>query len=168
MNKGQLFSIDLLFGVILLIFGTGLLLGAAEINTYNQKQQINHDEIMEKTILAAQVITNSSEWDCNFDGTHAAYSLNRDKFLSTFGNTLEKIKQKANLIDYNIRINLGEEIIYDNIITSKELIVFDLNVLTCTNTTDFNMLKKCMDMPNGPACYSNNIRKEIFRLMVAK
>jgi hypothetical protein len=164
MNKGQLFSIDLLFGVIILIFGIGLLISAAEINTYNQKQENNYTELVNKTILATQVITNSIDWDCNFDKTHAAYSINKDKFLATPGNT---IKEKANLIDYNIRITIGElPPIYDEIINSKDAIVYELEILTCNNTTDFNMLKNCMS--TNSTCYNESIKKEIFKLMVAK
>lgn len=166
MNKGQIFSIDLLFAVILLIFAIGILISAAEINSYNQKQELEHKEITQKTILGAQVITNSTEWDCNFDGAHAAYSLNIDKFLSN-ENNIEKIKQKANLLDFNIRINFGELApVYDEIITTENTIVYELNILTCTNSTDFNMLKKCMT--TNETCFDNFIKKETFKLMVAK
>lgn len=167
MNKGQIFSIDLLFGVILLLFGIGILISAAEINSYNQKQENTHNELVTKTILAAQVITNSTEWDCNFDGTHAAYSLNKDKFLAESGNTIIKIKEKANLMDYNIRITLGElPPLYDELTDSKDAIVYKLDVLTCNNTTDFNMLKKCMS--TDLSCYNNFIKKETFELRVSK
>lgn len=167
MSKGQIFSIDLLFGVILLLFGIGVLINAAEINSYNQKQENTYEELVTKTILAAQVITNSAEWDCNFDETHAAYSLNKDKFLAASGNTIMNIKEKANLLDYNIRITLGEQpSLYDEIINSKDAIVYDLNILTCNNTTDFNRLRKCMNTNSN--CYDNFIKKEKFTLMVAK
>jgi len=166
-NKGQIFSIDLLFAVILLIFAIGLLLGAAEINNYNQKQQNMNAELIQKTIIGAQVITNSSEWDCNLDNTHAAYSLNLDKFKSTSGNTIEKIKQKANLTDYNIKIVIGELTLYEeNLLNLKNAISFDLNILTCTNSTNFNMLKNCMS--TNYSCYSEIIKKEKFTLVVAK
>lgn len=165
MNKGQLFSIDLLFGVILLLFGVGVLIGAAEMNMYNQKEQIIHNELVEKTILGAQVITNAQEWDCNFDNTHAAYSLNTDKFFDA-ANTIEKIKQKTNLVDYNIRITLGETIAYDDVMTPKNAIAYDLNILTCTNDTNFSMLKNCMTTNSD--CYTEFIKKETLRLMVTK
>ncbi len=167
MNRGQIFSIDLLFGVIILLLGIGILLGAVEINTYNQKQQIAQENINQKTILAAQVITNSTEWDCNFDQFHAAYSINRDKFGNeTLGNTLAKLKEKTTLMDYNIKLILGTDIIYDEISNSNNIVVFDLNVLTCKNTTDFNMLKNCVI--TSSICYDQNIKKETLRLMVAK
>lgn len=166
-NKGQIFSIDLLFGVILLLFGIGILIGAAEINNYNQKQQMNHEELVQKAILGAEIITNAKEWDCNFDGTHAAYSLNKNTFAIDAGNTIEQIKEKANLRDYNLRIMINQNIIYDEIVNYKDAIVFDLNIVTCTNnTTDFEMLRNCMN--SKTACFDGNINKEIFSLMVAK
>lgn len=167
MNKGQLFSIDLLFGVILLLFGIGILISAAEINSYNQKQENNYNELLTKTILASQVITNSTEWDCNFGETHAAYSLNKDKFSIAFGNTTTKIKEKANLLDYNIKITIGDTPpLYEELINSKDVVVYTLDILTCNNTTDFNMLKKCMSADS--TCYNSFIKKETFKLMVAK
>lgn len=141
-------------------------MGAAEINYYNQKQQINHENLAEQAILGSQIITNASEWDCNFDGIHAAYSINKNKFLTDSGNTIEKIKQKANLTDYNIRVMLNQTIVYDDIITYKDAIVFDLNILTCINPNEFSKLKNCMT--SEPGCFDGNLNKEIFSLMVAK
>ena len=165
MSKGQLFSTDLLFGVVLLIFGLGILIGAAEMNMYNQKQELTQNELINKTILAAQIITNSNEWDCNFDTTHAAYSINKNKFYEP-NFTIENIKQKTNLVDYNIRIVIGEEVIYNEIQNQKNVIAYDLNILTCNNSTTFNMLKYCMN--TGANCYNNDIKKEVLSLMVAK
>ena len=79
---------------------------------------------------------------------------------------MAKLKEKTNLVDYNIRLLLGNDIIYNEISNSNNIVVFDLNVLTCKNTTDFNMLKNCVI--TSSICYDGNIKKETLRLMVAK
>ena len=166
MNKGQIFSIDMLFAIILLIFSIGIIIGSAEINTYNQKQQINQNNLITKTIIGAEVITNSNEWKCDLNNTHLPYSINMNKFNTT-NFPLEKIKEKANLTTYNIRISINNEIIYnENIEENKDLIVHELEILTCTNQTTFNELKECIDKNEN--CPNELISKKIFKLEVAK
>ncbi|MFA7133773.1 MAG: hypothetical protein WC122_02230 [archaeon] len=165
MNKGQIFSIDLLFAIVLIIFAIGVLIGSAEINNYNQKQQIIKNNLITKTIIGAEVLTNSSEWNCDLNNTHPAYSINTDLFnLNNF--TLNEIKTKANLIDYNIRISLNDEILYEDIEENKDAIIHELDILSCTNQTTFNELKECIDKNEN--CPNELINKKIFKLEVAK
>lgn len=167
MNKGQIFSIDMLFGIIVLIFGVGLLIGAAELNFYNSRQTLEHNELIQKAIIGAEVITNYKEWDCNLTNTHPAYSINKDKLRLK---TISEIKQKANLTEYNIRITIDEEILFTDsqIQEASNLTAFDLNILTCNDSADFNSLRNCII--EGEICSSidQNIKNSIFKIEVAK
>jgi hypothetical protein len=163
MNKGQIFSIDMLFGMIVLILGVGVLLGAAEINFYNFSQQIRHDELVQKTITGAQVITNSKYFGCKFGEANTAYSINYDTIRSI---TLEQLKEKANLLDYNIRLTVSGEVLFDDIENSKNLVGVDLDILHCTNYATFNGLKECLT--SNPTCGNGDVKKTTFRLEVAK
>lgn len=169
MNKGQIFSTDLLFGLILVVFGIGVLIGSAEINTYNQQQQINHSSLVKKTITGAEIITNSIEWDCDFNQTHVAYSINTTKF-NPKNFSLEEIKTKTNLVDYNIRIMIDEEVIYEDIESATyNMLGQELKIITCTNETKFNELKECII--NGEEICLNEtttINNKILKLEVAK
>lgn len=165
MHKGQIFSLDVLFAIVILIFGVGLLIGAAEINFYNYRQALEYKELVQKTITGAQVIANSEKWDCNFSNFHSAYSINKDKFQTT---TIKEIKTKTNLTDYNIRISIGDEMIYSDLLSTTNLVVIDLNILACNNFANFSMLKKCMDL--GEICNNEdqNIEKTILRVEAGK
>lgn len=165
MHKGQVFSVDMLFGIILLIFGIGILIGAAEINFYNYRETLEQKEILQKAIIGAQIFSNSEELDCYFSDMHLPYSINREKLVLM---DIEGIKQKTNLTDYKIQISINEEVIFSDTDSTTDLIAIDLNILTCNNYADFNMLKACMT--KNERCYAPdaNISESKLKIEVAK
>ncbi len=168
MHKGQIFSTDFLFGMILVILGVGLLLASFEINSYNTKENALRSIMKEKVETAALVLVNNIDFDCNYGGTEIAYSINTDK-LNLETTNLIKLKEKLGLSDYNVNISLSTPFVayVTEILPNDNIIGIDLNVLTCTNAIKYADINKCISTSIS-SCQSTAIQLKKLSIKVAK
>ena len=145
MNKGQIFSIDFLFAMVLMIFFLGMLIGLGEMQNYEKKEQTIRAELETRTQAALITLTNSNDFTCKTDlGTHLAYSIDLSKLIPK---TNIDTKNNLGLKDYNLSILL------DNIIQTgkddahfgKNIYAFDINILQCNGIVNFSDINNCMN-----------------------
>jgi len=163
MNKGQIFSIDFLIAMILMIFFLGLLLSLGEIGSYERKEQRIRYELESKTQAALIALTNSPQYNCKLDtGSYLAYSFDSSKFN---GITNDDLKKYVGLDDYNLSLFLdGVKVTNHNEDhISKNIYSVDVKVLFCTGDINYTDIQNCMD----GSC-TNDIENKILSVMVSK
>ena len=145
MDKGQIFSTDLLFGMAIILFGFGLMLMLSETSMYDSKHAMNEKQLQEKTQLALLLLTSSSIGQCDLNGTSIPYSINKSKFATITPTTQIALKKLLLLEDKNVQIELsdGTAPIMDPIGTAN-IITMDINILVCNNSTKFSDLNNCL------------------------
>jgi hypothetical protein len=141
-QKGQVFSIDLLIAIFLLIFGAGMLMAAAEFRIYNLKQDYQKTQLLATAENAAEIISDSNWSGCTFGKHSLAYSINKDKITSPA--TVLAIKQRTGLKDYNISLSVGSTIVIDETTDANNAVVIKFSILTCNNTTTFSDINACL------------------------
>jgi len=168
MHKGQIFSTDFLFAMVLIILGIGLLLGSFELNSYNTKEIALRAEMKEKAETAAIVLTNNIDYDCNIGTTEIAYSINTDKLNIEKTNT-KKLKEKLGLQDYNINIYIDPPLTayVSEVLPNVNIIGIDLNVLVCTNAMTQTDLNRCISTSLA-TCQAPKIQLQKLTIKVAK
>ncbi|MFA6064760.1 MAG: hypothetical protein WCW44_00635 [archaeon] len=164
MHKGQIFSTDLLFGMVIIIFGFGLMLTLAETSMYDSKHTINEKQLQQKTELALLLLTSSPIGQCDLNGTLLPYSVNKDKIFSMNSKTL---KQALLLSDYNVQLTFsdGNKPIFEQTNTSN-IISIDVNALICTNKTTFKDLNSCLS--SITPCNTSKIGMQTITLKVGR
>jgi len=166
MNKGQIFSTDFLFAMIMIILGFGILAGIAETNQYNLKEKTLMENIKNKAQTAALTIANSSFADCNLNDTNLAYSINTKKISAL---TEKEIKQKLGLQDYNAQITLKgtpDRNILANVMNTNNIYITTVKVLVCNETTLPTDILECAKNPG--ACNSAKAEKRTLEVKVGK
>ena len=100
MNKGQIFSIDFIIAMILMIFFLGSLLSLGELQNYERKERRIIYELESKTEAALITLTNSPSYSCKLDtNSFLAYSVDINKIKNIKHNDL---KNSIGLNDYNL------------------------------------------------------------------
>ncbi|MFA6268787.1 MAG: hypothetical protein WCW13_03870 [archaeon] len=155
MSKGQIFSIDFILAMVLVIFGIGTMMAIAEFNMYNIKQKQEYSNLTEKTQSALIVIANSEWSSCKIGNTFFPYSINSDKLNLLIQNPVE-LKKRLALQDYNTQIiSDGTRINYDTI-NSDNIVALELNILYCNNSTTATDVNNCMN--STTKCTNNNFK----------
>jgi hypothetical protein len=167
MNKGQVFSTDMLIGMVLILLGIGFLGSLMEFNLYNTKQQYNINEFNQKTETAVLTLVNSPWSACYVDGVFLPYSISPAK-LKTIGSA--GIKQRLGLSDYNVNITIGSgfgtEVIIGDAPNGAQVGAIDLNIIVCHKSAGFGDLNKCMR--NGTSCENDKTDYNILFVKVSK
>ncbi len=169
MHKGQIFSTDLLFGMVILIFGFGLILALAETSMYDSKHTKNEQQLQEKTELALLLLTSSPIGQCDLNGTKIPYSINKDKFAIINATTQKALKKALLLEDNNVTLSFTgttRTILIDELLKNPNIISIDTNVLVCTNSTKFNDLNNCLSAVSP--CNNTNISIQTVTLKVGQ
>jgi len=148
MAKGQIFSTDLLFGMVILIFGFGLMLALAETSMYDAKHTKNERQLQEKTELALLLLTSSPIGQCDLNGTKIPYSINKDKFTIINATTQKQLKKALLLEDNNVNLSFtgtaSTTTLISELVRNANIISIDANIVVCTNTTTFYDLNNCL------------------------
>jgi hypothetical protein len=164
MNRGQIFSMDLLASMIIIILGLGLLTSIGEINFYNTKQKQGFESLKQKTETALIILTNSTKFDCNIEGIELAYSIDENKI-----NLLSEaeIKKELGLKDYNAQIYTQTRTIINDAMGFDNIASIDINIAYCKNTPIFEDINNCMRSEDG-ACYDTKLLLKTLTLRVGK
>ncbi len=71
-EKGQIFSIDFLLSVVLVMLALALIFQYMELKAYSEKDVEMFEDVKEKALLASDLLTGSSELNCKLDGGNIA------------------------------------------------------------------------------------------------
>jgi len=162
MNKGQIFSIDFVIAMILMIFFLGLLLNLGELQSYERKERRITYELESKTEAALITLTNSPNYSCKLDtNSFLAYSFDRNKIKNINHNDL---KNSIGLNDYNLSL-LFNPTNPNHIDEHNGLNIYsiDINVLFCDGDISYQDINNC----HFGAC-SGSIEKQVLSVRVSK
>ena len=67
-EKGQIFSIDFLLSVVLVMLALAMVFQYMELKAYSEKDVEIFEDVKEKALLASDMLTGSSELNCKLDG----------------------------------------------------------------------------------------------------
>jgi len=163
MNRGQIFSIDFLIAMILMIFFLGLILSLGELQGYERKEERIRYELESKTESALISLVNSPDYACKLDtNSYLAYSFDYSKINLI---SQDDLKKSLGLIDYNLSLILNGhiDVNHNDAHNGTNVYAIDLNVLYCDSEVNFSDLNSCM---NGTC--SPTLSNQILKLKVSK
>lgn len=67
-ENGQIFSIDFLLSVVLVMLALALVFQYMELKAYSEKDVEMFEDVKEKALLASDLLTGSNELNCKLDG----------------------------------------------------------------------------------------------------
>lgn len=160
-KKGQIFSLDFLLSMIIVILIIGTIINTTEIKTYNTKKNIENQQIEENLDLAIKTILTTPKFNCDTNGQILKYTLDINKIK----NLKTEIKNVLGLNKYYTQIIIGaEEIIFED--TPNTTLIKEIIIQTCENSENF----KLMDLNNCRLsnCYSNFLQEQKLIIGVGK
>ncbi len=160
MNKGQIFSIDFLISIILLVLFLGLIINAIEIKTNQTKETFLQEKIITESKVAFDVLTNG-KYACKLDnGNILGSSLNENLLNSDLK---ENVKEYLAISDKKVNLKVFDNptILNDNLI-GETIINIEREILVCENVINFADLNNCL---KGENCA---LEKKIVTLGVTK
>jgi hypothetical protein len=163
MSKGQIFSLDFLIAMILMIFFLGLILSLGELGGYERKEQRLQHELELNAEAALLTLSNSHQYGCTLDtNTTLAYSINQKKVRDL---THVELKNSLGLNDYNLSVMLGGTIIgpHDEGHFGRNVYALEVDILSCIDDITYPMLEKCLDGTCDPG-----INKQTLTVKVSK
>lgn len=127
-NRGQIFSLDLIFATILLIFFIGVLINVVELKHYEKKENILINELQFESETSLNLLI-AGEFSCEYQGIKLSSTINPTKIIQA---TNEEIIDSLALYNKNFEILINNNPIKINgELSKKNLIVYELNILTC-------------------------------------
>ncbi|MDD3159408.1 MAG: hypothetical protein PHQ98_00395 [Candidatus ainarchaeum sp.] len=135
-KKGQIFSIDFIISMIVVIFMIGLVFYIANLNSFSQNEKINKDLFYSRTESSLILLVNSPKYGCYIGDKLLPFSINSSKLTTSIQST--DLSKHLGLSDYDFKIvyaKSDQNIIvgtagYD-LSSSKSKIILDLNVVLC-------------------------------------
>ena len=80
MNKGQIFSIDFIIAMILVIVFIGVLITSVETKHYSEKENINFELDLARSTTSLRVLTNG-QYSCKTNDTNLTLPFSARSFL---------------------------------------------------------------------------------------
>jgi hypothetical protein len=158
-NKGQIFSIDLILAMVVVIIFIGAIISISEIRTNQVKNEQDNSIFNNKTQTAFSILLNGKYSCKTSNGTLLTGSLDRSSFSSY---TKEQVKNYLGLSEENVLIlfdgvnsQVNDSIMGDNF-------SFEENVLLCDGEINYSDLNDCM---GGGTC---SLQKKNVLMRVAK
>jgi hypothetical protein len=148
--KGQIFSLDFIIAIVIVIVFFGTILNAYETRNIMFKQEIENQFIIEKSNNAFLLLT--SNFPCETEnGIILPYTINVEKMNDFLKSESEyELKKKIGLKDNNIVLIIDKTKIINEVQSSKDtIIVIEKNILTCDNKIIFEEFEKCL---KGNSC----------------
>lgn len=138
-HRGQIFSIDFLLSIILVVLFFGLIIISGEIKTNNTKESIDFD-ILKNKIDTASILLTNGKYSCESENFILANSLDLNKLIDK-----NELKTYLGLIDKNINLKIDNTstILNDNL-TKEKIINIEKNVLICNGLILFADLNNCL------------------------
>lgn len=143
MNKGQIFSIDFIIAMILMLVFLGGLMSIGEVQSYEKKEAQIRNNLKTKTEAALIVLTNSQEYGCTLDtGETLAYSLDSTKITSV---PHIKLKEDLGLVDYNLSLLIDGVVDpnHSENSSSPNIYAAEINILYCGKGITYSDINSC-------------------------
>ena len=148
-QRGQIFSIDLILAMILVILAIGLLFNAANLRAFEAKEDAMSGEVREKAEAAAIALTNGGATSCSVGSSALAYSIDMAK-INAYAANPEALKKILGLQGYSVQLSVstkaGSSVIIDDKSETKNAVAFEAQVLACTQSSKvlFEEISNCM------------------------
>jgi hypothetical protein len=139
MERGQIFSLDFILAVVLLVLFLGTIINATNMQQYTSKVELLDQELNSSIETAAITLLNG-KYSCEYANTKLASSI--DLVLLTSASATE-VKSYLGLEDKLIFLEIDGTPIFDETTGSEQMYVFDFNVLTCDSPIDIQTLVFC-------------------------
>ncbi|MBT4192514.1 MAG: hypothetical protein HOE11_04355 [Candidatus Diapherotrites archaeon] len=139
MEKGQIFSLDFILAVVLLILFLGTIINAANIQQYNSKAELLDEEFTSSIETAAITLLNGN-YSCEYANTKLASSIDLTLLTPASATAL---KSYLGLEDKLIFLEIDGTTILDETAGSEQIYVFDFEVLTCNAPLDLSQIILC-------------------------
>lgn len=140
-NKGQIFSVDLIISLIIMIVFLGAIIGITESKAYAEKEKAIYNNLLNKTDAGFVSLTNSF-YSCDSNGLNLAFSIDKEKIN---GASETSLKQQMGLLDFNTYLEVDSTIIIDNSITGDFIVSMDKNILVCENGINRTDIINCIN-----------------------
>jgi len=139
-ERGQVFSLDLLIAMVLVVLGIGLLLNAAELRAYEAKESSLRAEMQEKAEAALIAFTNSKVIACAADSTPLAFTADYAK-LNAMNSAAgrEALKKFLGLQGYNVQLSVGATTALNDSPNEGNIVALEAPVMTCTSSATLTM-----------------------------
>ena len=142
MNKGQIFSIDFILAIVLVILFMGTIITFSETQLYSEKENILTTKLMKQTDAGLVALLNG-KYSCKLEsGINLANSLDKSQISSENNDSLKKY---LGLNDNNVSLKLdGTALNLDETHTKTTRIILDQNILVCTGQVLISDLNNCL------------------------
>jgi hypothetical protein len=158
-NRGQIFSIDLILAMVVVIIFIGAMISFSEIRANQIKSEQDNLIFNDKTQTAFSILLNG-KYSCETsNGTLLAGSLDESIFNLE---TKDDVKEYLGLNDTNVLIQINRVDSQVNDLISGDNFSLEEEVLVCNGEINYSDLNDCM---NGGTCI---LGKEKVLLRVAK
>ena len=146
-QRGQVFSIDLIIAMSLVILGIGLLFNAANLRAFEAKESFLTKEMQDRAQAAVIALVNGKATSCSFDSTPLAYSIDLQKTSTLYNSASGALKKYMGLQGYNVQLSVtGSSPIMNETLDDKDVVALDINVMVCTSSSpaNYNNMKTIM------------------------
>ncbi len=161
MTKGQIFSLDFLIAVSILILGIGLLMNSVYLSTYEAKEKLEKRNLSEKAEAGLTALFSNANAGCDVNGHYAAHSINLSK-LDNLTSTDAKdiaLKKALGLGDMNVSLEVGGNQKINDGMNLRNIYAVEIDVMACENSSvTFTALRNCM---NGASCAGPITQKKL-------
>ena len=142
MNKGQIFSIDFILAIVLVILFMGTIITFSETQLYSEKENILTTKLMKQTDAGLVVLLNG-KYSCKLEsGINLANSLNISLIATA---NKDPLKKYLGLNDNNVSLKIdGTPLNLDEVSTKNTIIILDQNILVCTSQVLISDLNNCL------------------------
>ena len=142
MNKGQIFSIDFILAIALVILFTGTIITFSETQLYSEKENILTTKLMKQTDAGLVALLNG-KYSCQLEsGINLANSLNTITVSSA--NEIA-LKEYLGLNENNVSLKLGgDPLNLDDLQTNNTRVILDQNILVCAGDLLISDLNNCL------------------------
>jgi hypothetical protein len=161
--KGQIFSLDFLIAMTLLILILGVILNTTETKNIEVKEKILKTQIEEKVNVAFQTLLNTPEFNCDINKLILTNTIDKNKLLQNN----QELKNMLGLTRYNIEIKINDQNITSQInYQNNEILTIEQEIFFCEKSLNYTT----MDLNNCRIdnCYTNYLEKGKITLMVGK
>ncbi len=161
--KGQIFSLDFLIAMTLLILILGVILNTTETKNIEVKEKLLKTQIEEKVNVAFQTLLNTPEFNCDINKLILTNTIDKNKLLQNN----QELKNILGLTRYNIEIKINDQNITSQInYQNNEILTIEQEIFFCEKSLDYATI----DLNNCRIdnCYTNYLEKGKITLMVGK
>ncbi len=152
-HKGQIFSLDFIIAMTIIILFLALMINTAEIKTHEIKEGLLDKELQNKANSALLALSNGN-YSCKMNNSNIAFSIDNTVLSST---SLTEIKEYLGLQKHKASIFIDNAELFSEEM-GEEIFSVEVDVLECNNGISFSELQNCLEGSCGTQKKVLNIR----------